>query len=254
MTPLLELRNGTCRYGATTAVDKVSLALHRGESLGVVGESGSGKTTVLRMLLGLAPLASGDVLFNGTTDLSQRHRSVQVVFQNPHAALDPRFTVLDAIAEPLLLLRTPKRGLKDRIVPLLEDVGLTADFLTRYPHELSGGQKQRICIARALAPGPTALLLDEPTSALDVSVQAQIIDLLANLRKRHGLAYLFVSHNLAVVRLLCDRVAVMRAGTIIEEGPAASVLATPSHAYTRALLAAVLPPRVTSARQKPETP
>ena len=247
MTPLLALHNGVCTYGQTRAVDDVSLTLHEGESLGIVGESGSGKTTVLRMLLGLAPITGGHMLFEGKAPTQAMRRAVQVVFQNPHAALDPRFTVLDSVAEPLRLLTSLSRSqIRDKAASLLEDVGLTADFLHRTPHELSGGQKQRVCIARALAPAPRALLLDEPTSALDVSVQAQIIELLASLRARHGLAYLFVSHNLAVIRLLCPRVIVMRQGKIVEQGPAGTVLATPSHAYTKSLLAAVLPPRATA--------
>ena len=169
-----------------------------------------------------------------------------MVFQNPHAALDPRASVYASVAEPLRLIGGIPRGdIRARVVALLEDVGLGAEFLWRYPHEMSGGQKQRVCIARALAPQPQALLLDEPTSALDVSVQAQIIELLAELRARHGLAYLFVSHNLAVVRLLCERVAVMRDGVIVEQGSAAQVLAAPTDPYTQALLAAVLPPRAT---------
>jgi ABC-type glutathione transport system ATPase component len=227
-------------------VDGVSLALQQGEALGLVGESGSGKTTVLRALLRLQPATSGTILLDGI-DVTSRsalrglRQAVQVVFQNPHAALDPRFSVLAAVSEPLRL--QGKRRLRERVVGLLEDVGLSAEFLQRYPHELSGGQKQRVCIARALAPEPRALLLDEPTSALDVSVQAQIIELLAGLRARHGLAYLFVSHNLAVVRLLCDRVAVMRAGKLVEQGTAAQVLSAPAHDYTETLLASVLPPR-----------
>ncbi len=248
MTPLLEARDLVCRFQAKRAVDEVSLALRPGEALGLVGESGSGKTTVLRLLLRLLPVASGSILLDGV-DITQGsahalRRAVQVVFQNPHAALDPRSSVFVSVAEPLRLMGGLSRAaLRERVAALLDDVGLGAEFLWRYPHELSGGQKQRVCIARALAPGPRALLLDEPTSALDVSVQAQIIELLAGLRARHGLAYLFVSHNLAVVRLLCDRVAVMRDGRLVEQGPAATVLSTPAHDYTRALLAAVLPPR-----------
>jgi ABC-type glutathione transport system ATPase component len=150
-------------------------------------------------------------------------------------------SVLAAVSEPLRLLGGRSRtALRDQVAALLNDVGLGAEFMARYPHELSGGQKQRVCIARALAPQPRALLLDEPTSALDVSVQAQIIELLAALRARHGLAYLFVSHNLAVVRLLCERAAVMQNGRIVEQGAAAQVLAEPSHPYTRALLDSVL--------------
>jgi ABC-type glutathione transport system ATPase component len=250
-TPLLETRGLVCRFGTTLAVDDVSLALQAGETLGLVGESGSGKTTVLRALLRLTPASSGRILLGGaditaSRDLRALRRDVQVVFQNPHSAMDPRSSVFASVAEPLRLQGGHRRAaLRERVAALLEDVGLGGDFLWRYPHELSGGQKQRVCIARALAPGPRALLLDEPTSALDVSVQAQIIALLADLRARHGLAYLFVSHNLAVVRLLCDRVAVMRQGRVVEAGAASQVLASPTHPYTRSLLASVLPPRVT---------
>lgn len=253
MTSLLELRDVVCRFGAVRAVDGVSLALRAGEALGVVGESGSGKTTVLRLLLRLERASAGEVLFEGAEigraperALRPMRRAVQAVFQNPHAAMDPRLSVFASVAEPLRLQgRLRRAALRERVATLLEYVGLGGDFLWRYPHELSGGQKQRVCIARALAPGPRALLLDEPTSALDVSVQAQIIELLAALRARHGLAYLFVSHNLAVVRLLCERVAVIHRGRVVEEGAAAQVLEAPGHEYTRALVGAVLPPRVT---------
>lgn len=250
MTPILTLEQASCVYGATKAVDGVSLALLPGQSLGIVGESGSGKTTVLRMLLRLAPVTSGVIRFEGVditraADLAGLRRAVQVVFQNPHAALDPRFTVFDAVAEPLRLLRRPRNEIRDAVPALLADVGLPGDFLWRYPHEMSGGQKQRVCIARALAPGPRALLLDEPTSALDVSVQAQIIELLTELRARRSLAMLFVSHNLAVVRLLCSDAAVMQNGRIVEAGPTSVLLSSPSHDYTRSLLAAHLPARVT---------
>jgi len=255
MTALLATEDLVCTFGPLRAVDSVSLSLHPGEALGLVGESGSGKTTFLQALLRLVPVTSGRILFDGQdiTDAPERElgklrRAVQVVFQNPHAALDPRASVFASVAEPLRLQRGANRAaLRSRVTSLLEDVGLGDEFLWRHPHELSGGQKQRVCIARALAPGPRALLLDEPTSALDVSVQAQIIELLAALRARHGLAYLFVSHNLAVVRLLCERVAVMRDGKVVETGAATQVLAAPAHPYTKALLEAVLPPRATLA-------
>jgi ABC-type glutathione transport system ATPase component len=239
------------RGGPMRAVDNVTLTLNEGEGLGLVGESGCGKSTLLRLLLRLHPADSGCVRFAGTDitratgrALAGLRRDVQAVFQNPQAALDPRLSVFAAVAEPLRIqAKLPRRALTEHVAKLLHDVGLPAEFLWRYPHELSGGQKQRVCIARALAPGPRALLLDEPTSALDVSVQAQIIDLLVELRHREHLAFLFVSHNLAVVRRLCERVAVMKAGGIVEQGSAPAVLTQPTHAYTRALVEAVLPPR-----------
>jgi ABC-type glutathione transport system ATPase component len=249
VTALLAADSLLYRFGRATAVDQVSLALHEGEAVGLVGESGSGKSTLLRLLLRLQPADGGRVLCCGTevthatgTGLRMLRQTVQAVFQNPHAALNPRATVLSAVSEPLRLQGGLGRAaVVDRVCQLLEDVGLSEDFLWRYPHELSGGQSQRVCIARALAPRPRALLLDEPTSALDVSVQAQIIALLADLRVRHGLAMLFVSHNLALVRLLCTRVAVLRAGVLVEQGPAAALFAAPQHGYTRSLLAAILP-------------
>ena len=254
MNALLEVQDLVVRYGAHRAVDGVSLALHPGEALGLVGESGCGKTTLLRALLRLVPAEAGRILHLGqdithTRALAPLRAGVQVVFQNPHAALDPRMTMLAAVTEPLRIRGGLSRtAMRDRAAGLLEEMGLGAEHLARYPHELSGGQKQRVCIARALAPlldtqGPRALLLDEPTSALDVSVQAQVLALLRDLRARRGLTLLFVSHNLAVVRLLCERVAVMRGGQVVEAGPADTVLAYPSHEYTRALLDAVLPPR-----------
>ncbi len=248
MMALLAAEQVVVRFGSHRAVDGVSLALHPGEALGLVGESGSGKTTMLRLFLRLVDASEGRILFEGVdithgknTALQALRRHVQVVFQNPHSALDPRMSVLSSVAEPMRVLgRHSRTALRDYVASLLSDVGLGAEFMARFPHELSGGQKQRVCIARALAPQPSVLLLDEPTSALDVSVQAQIIELLAALRVRHRLAYLFVSHNLAVVRLLCERAAVMQNGRIVEEGDAAQVLVRPRHPYTTALLDSVV--------------
>jgi oligopeptide/dipeptide ABC transporter ATP-binding protein len=242
------------------AVADVTLTLERGAALGVVGESGCGKSTLARLLLRLIPLSAGQIIFDGQdiTELNETamrplRRRMQLIHQNPSAALDPRLTAEAAVAEPLRVQRIASgRVLRDRIAALLAEVGLPSAFLHRFPHELSGGQKQRVCIARALALEPDLLVLDEPTSALDVSVQAQILEVLEALRKRRGLAYLFISHNLAVVRQSCDRVAVMYLGRIVEEGTAAEVLGQPRHPYTRALLASV--PRLVARGASPAAP
>ncbi|MBB4661379.1 oligopeptide/dipeptide ABC transporter ATP-binding protein [Conexibacter arvalis] len=232
------------RHGAR-AVDGVDLRLVEGEALAIVGESGSGKTTLARCLLGLIEPSAGTVRLCGADLASlprRRRRAVraraQIVFQNPLASLNPRMTVERLVAEPLRL-HAGLRGerLSERVDALLGDVGLDAGHRRRYPHELSGGQAQRVAIARALACEPSLLVLDEPTSALDVSVQAQILNLLADLRDRHGLAYLLISHDLAVVRNLCTRVGVMFAGRLVEVGEAGAVFAAPRHPYTAELLA-----------------
>ncbi len=241
------------------AVNGVSLAVGRGEALGLVGESGSGKSTIGKAVLHLVKPTAGRIRVNDddvtTPDRARERRlrrNAQMVFQDPHSSLNPRMTIIRSVAEPLIL-HTALRGagLRQRVAELLDTVGLSRQFLFRYPHELSGGQKQRVCIARALALNPGLLILDEPTSALDVSVQAQILEFLKALQKELGLSYLFISHNLAVVRHICDRVAVMYLGTIVEEGPTEALFSRPEHPYTQALLRAVPLPQVEQPEQGP---
>jgi len=228
------------------AVTDVTLAVGRGEAVGLVGESGSGKSTIGRLLLGLLAPSEGRVLLDGA-DLSRSkgralrvlRRRLQLVFQDPYSSLDPRRRVGAQIADGLAIHKLAAVGeRRARVAALLEQVGLPASHASRYPHEFSGGQRQRVGIARALATGPEFLVADEPVSALDVSVQAQVLALLADLRTRLGLGMLFISHDLHVVRSLCDRVVVLYLGRVMEEGPAALVLETPRHPYTRALLSA----------------
>jgi len=233
-------------FPGVRALDGVSLSVAAGETFALVGESGCGKTTLARCVLGLIPPTSGTIRIQGAelsaargAALRSLRRRVQIVFQNPYAALNPRMTVARLVGEPLRLAGHRRGHLKAPALELLDAVGLAAIHLNRYPHELSGGQCQRVAIARALALEPALLVLDEPTSALDVSVQAQILNLLAELRRERELAYLLISHDLAVVRHLADRIGVMRAGRLVEEGAAAAVLAEPAHPYTAELLASV---------------
>jgi oligopeptide/dipeptide ABC transporter ATP-binding protein len=244
--PFLEGRGLVRRYGDVTAVDGVDLAVRVGERVGLVGESGSGKSTLGRLLLRLEDVDAGRVFWSGVDITTRRgqalvpfRRAAQVVFQDPASALHPRHDVMTLIAEGLVI-----HGLHDgrheaRVRELLAEVGLDDGVLFRRPHELSGGQKQRVGIARALAVEPAFLLLDEPVSALDVSIQAQIVNLLARLAIERRLTQLFVAHDLHVVRHLCERVCVMFRGRIVEEGPTEVVFASPAHPYTQALWAAV---------------
>jgi ABC-type oligopeptide transport system ATPase subunit len=229
------------------AVDDVSFHVHAGETLGLVGESGSGKTTTGYCVLQLLKPTAGTVVFQGQDltkfkkgGLRQVRRELQVVFQDPYASLNPRMTVGDIVSEPLVVHDIGDRSSRRRSAEqLLEVVGFNPDFINRYPHEFSGGQRQRIGIARALALNPSLIVCDEPVSALDVSIQAQILNLLKDLQVEFGLAYLFIAHDLAVVRTMSDRIAVMNRGKIVEEGPAEEVYSNPKDPYSQALLAAV---------------
>jgi ABC-type oligopeptide transport system ATPase subunit len=229
------------------AVDDVSFEINEGETLGLVGESGSGKSTTGYSVLQLLKPTGGSVRFMGkelTTmsrnDLREIRRDMQIVFQDPYSSLNPRMTVGNIVAEPLTVHDVGTRRSREASVrDLLETVGFNPDFTNRYPHEFSGGQRQRIGIARALALNPRLIVCDEPVSALDVSIQAQILNLLKDLQRDLGLAYLFVAHDLAVVRTMSDRIAVMNKGKLVEIGPAEQVYGNPQDEYTRALLAAV---------------
>ncbi len=244
--PLIEARHLVKQYGTSTVVNGVSLTIARGETLGLVGESGSGKSTVARMLLRLIEPTSGSVTFDGIDvlaakkkDLRIMRRRMQMVFQDPFAALDPRMRIRDIIAEPFAIQGGFSRDyVAGRLLELTAEVGLEPDVLTRYPHEFSGGQRQRINIARALALKPEFLALDEPVSALDVSVGAQVVNLLRDLQRSYGMTYLFISHSMPLVRYLCDRVAVMERGRLVEAGPVLEVCEHPSDPYTQRLIAA----------------
>jgi oligopeptide/dipeptide ABC transporter ATP-binding protein len=233
--------------GRLNAVNVVSLTVGRGETLGLVGESGSGKTTCGRLIARLEEPDEGRITFDGEDwlalsgrDLRRRRRDLQVVFQDPRTSLNPRMTAGRQVAEPLIVQRLVARpSLKGRVEKLLAEVGLPPEAASRFPSEFSGGQRQRIAIARALATRPKLVVCDEPVSSLDVSVAAQVVNLLLDLRERSGLSYLFISHDLATVERISDRISVMYAGRIVEEGPAAELLRCPLHPYTAALRSAV---------------
>jgi ABC-type oligopeptide transport system ATPase subunit len=266
--PLLEIRNLVKEFsrkgglfGARTkvrAVDGVSFAVEEGETFGLVGESGSGKTTTGRCILRLIEPTSGNVWFKGEDVLAfdrermrRARREMQIVFQDPYSSLNPRMRVGAIVEEPLVIHRLGTRAeRRARVADLFELVGLDPTHLPRYPHQFSGGQRQRIGLARALALSPSLIIADEPVSALDVSVQAQVVNLLMELQQRLKLTYLFIAHDLRLVRHICSRVAVMYLGRIVEMGPTESLFAAPAHPYTRALLSAIPVPDPAAERQR----
>jgi oligopeptide transport system ATP-binding protein len=237
--------------GEVRAVDNISFSIREGDAFGLVGESGSGKSTVARTILRLIEPTEGEILWSGRdicqlseSEMTGIRRNLQMIFQDPHSSLNPRKTVFKSIAEPLVIHERMKgKKIRETVLDLLEIVGLKREHMFRYPHELSGGQKQRVGIARALSLNPKLLILDEPTSALDVSVQAQMLNFLESLQKRLNLTYLYISHNLAVIRYACLTVGVMYLGRIIEMGGAEKVFSSPRHPYTRALVSAVPVPQ-----------
>lgn len=262
-TPILEVRNlkkyFKTRKGMLHAVDDVSFSIEKGRTLGLVGESGCGKSTTGRALLRLIEPTSGEVIFNGENilklskaEMRKKRVEMQIIFQDPFSSLDPRKSVSQTIEEALV--RTGrihgKQEMQDKVLELMETVGLAARLKNTYPHELDGGRRQRVGIARALAMDPSFIVCDEPVSALDVSIQAQILNLMKQIQKKNGITYLFITHNLSVVRHFSDDIAVMYLGQIIEKAPAAELFANPVHPYTQALLSAIPIPKLGRARNR----
>ncbi len=268
--PILELQNLQTHFpiqkgflfkrnvGTVKAVDGVNLKVKRGEVLGLVGESGCGKSTLARAVMQLVPTTGGTVVLEGrnltsssTGDVLSIRRDLQMVFQDPYASLNPRMTVYATLAEPLLVHKVCNSSeVLARVTELMKTVGLAPRFMQKYPHEFSGGQRQRIAIARALALSPKVVIADEPVSALDVSIQAQILNLLADLVKKMGLSLIFIAHDLSVVKHISDRVAVMYLGKIVELGPANDIIEKPMHPYTRALVSAIPTPNPDEERNR----
>ena len=263
-TPLLEVRNLKKYFktprGMLHAVDDVSFSIEKGHTLGIVGESGCGKTTTGRCILRLVEPTSGEIFFEGKdimrmkgSELKHMRKDMQIIFQDPFSSLDPRYTINQALSETLRInkIRTGKKAIEDRVLELMETVGLAERLINTYPHELDGGRRQRIGIARALAMEPKFIVCDEPVSALDVSIQAQILNLLEDLQEKLGLSYIFITHDLAVVNHFADEIAVMYLGQIVEKAPTQELFDNPMHPYTQALLSAIPIPEVLD--ERPQT-
>lgn len=224
--------------GITLALDKVSFVLDEFTTLGVVGESGSGKTTLAKILLGLVPASSGEIIFNDKF-INNFRKDVQIIFQNPYNSLDPKMRIKDALYEPLTIHNIlPRSSFRFKAIELLKRVGLDESALERYPAQFSGGQRQRICIARAIACEPKLLVLDEPISSLDLTIQAKLLELFLELKREFNLTYIFISHNLSVIKYIADKVMVMRQGRVVEEASSSDIFANPRQEYTRELLEA----------------
>ncbi|MDR1137835.1 MAG: ATP-binding cassette domain-containing protein, partial [Synergistaceae bacterium] len=263
MTPLIELVNVKKYFkagqGYLHAVDDVSLKIAEGRTLGIVGESGCGKSTLGRLSLRLLEASGGEVLYRGENILKfdarkmrGLRREMQIIFQDPFSSLDPRMSVFDIISEPLLEYKAcgKRRALEEKVVDLMETVGLAENYINAYPHEMDGGRRQRVGIARALALEPKFVVCDEPVSALDVSVQAQILNLIMDLQEAMGMAYMFITHDLSVVKHISTEIAVMYLGQCVETAPTEELFQDPLHPYTRALLSAIPEPRIEKSERK----